>query len=74
MPLGVPMPWMAGLWRTPPIYIASGAGAYFTDLDGNRYLDFNLCDLSMTVGYGNETVARAAAEQSRLGTHFLAPH
>jgi glutamate-1-semialdehyde aminotransferase len=73
MPLGVPMPWMAGLWRTPPIYIASGHGAYFTDIDGNRYLDFNLCDLSMTVGYGNEFVARAAQEQSRRGTHFLAP-
>ena len=73
MPLGVPMPWMAGLWRTPPLYIASGQAAYFTDVDSHRYLDFNLCDLSMTVGYGNETVARAAADQARRGTHFLAP-
>ena len=73
MPLGVPMPWMAGLWRTPPTYIESGAGAHFTDVDSNRYLDFNLCDLSMTVGYGNEVVARAADRQARLGTHFLAP-
>ncbi len=73
MPLGVPMTWMAGLWRTPPIYVASGKDAYFTDVDGNDYLDFNLCDLSMTVGYGNEVVARAADRQTRKGTHFLAP-
>lgn len=73
MPHGVPMPWMAGLWRTPPVYIASGRSACFTDVDGNRYLDFNLCDLSMTVGYGNEAVARAADRQTRQGTHFLAP-
>jgi glutamate-1-semialdehyde aminotransferase len=73
MPLGVPMTWMAGLWRTPPIYVASGHGAHFTDVDGNVYLDFNLCDLSMTVGFGNEAVARAADSQTRRGTQFLAP-
>lgn len=73
MPHGVPMSWMAGLWRTPPIYISSGKDAYFTDVDGNDYLDFNLCDLSMTVGYGNEAVARAADQQMRRGAHFLAP-
>jgi len=73
MPHAVPMAWMAGLWRTPPLYIASGKGASFTDVDDNLYLDFNLCDLSMTVGYGNEIVARAADEQTRKGTHFLAP-
>jgi glutamate-1-semialdehyde aminotransferase len=73
MPHGVPMPWMAGLWRTPPIYISSGQGAYITDIDGNAYLDFNLCDLSMTVGYGNELVARAADSQTRRGAHYLAP-
>ena len=72
MPHGVPMPWMAGLWRTPPIYIASGHGAYITDVDGNAYLDFNLCDLSMTVGYGNDSVARAADSQTRRGAHYLA--
>ena len=73
MPRGVPMSWMAGLWRTPPIYIASGEGPRFTDVDGHRYLDFNLCDLSMTVGYGNEVVARAIGEQAKRGTQFLAP-
>jgi glutamate-1-semialdehyde 2,1-aminomutase len=73
MPLGVPMPWMAGLWRTPPIYIDRGDGASFTDIDGNSYLDFNLCDLSLTIGYGNAIVADAAHAQALRGTHFLLP-
>jgi len=73
MPHGVPMPWMAGLWRTPPIYIDRGHGATFTDIDGQDYLDFNLCDLSLTIGYGNAVVAEAAEAQARRGTHFLLP-
>ncbi len=73
LPLGVPMSWMHGLYRTPPIYIAGGNGAYFTDVDGNDYLDFNLCDLSMTIGYGNEAVADALAAQARRGSQFLLP-
>jgi glutamate-1-semialdehyde aminotransferase len=73
MPAGVPMSWMSGLYRTPPIYITGGKGATFNDVDGNAYLDFNLCDLSMTIGYGNETVADALATQARRGAHFLLP-
>ena len=73
LPLGVPMSWMAGLYRTAPIYVADGAGASFTDVDANRYLDFNLCDLSMTVGYGNAAVAEALRAQASRGAQFLLP-
>lgn len=73
LPMGVPMSWMAGLYPTPPLYVSSGRGAFFTDVDGNEYLDFNLCDLSMTIGYGNETVADALGAQARRGAHFLLP-
>jgi glutamate-1-semialdehyde 2,1-aminomutase len=73
LPLGVPMSWMSGLYRTPPIYIAGGDGAFFTDADGNDYLDFNLCDLSMTIGYGNRAVSDALGTQARRGTQFLLP-
>ncbi len=73
LPMGVPMAWMSGLYRTPPIYVACGEGASFTDVDGNTYLDFNLCDLSMTVGYGNEAVAAALGDQARRGAQFLLP-
>lgn len=73
LPNAVPMSWMTGLYRTAPIYIDRGAGAVFIDVDGNEYLDFNLCDLSMTAGYGNEVIAAALAHQARRGAHFLLP-
>jgi hypothetical protein len=40
MPNGVPMTWMATLCDHPPIVVKEGAGAAFTDIDGNAYLDF----------------------------------
>jgi glutamate-1-semialdehyde aminotransferase len=73
LPNGVPMTWMAGLYRTPPIYVTSGSGPKFRDVDGHDYLDFNVCDLSMTMGYGNPIVAQALAAQADRGTHFLLP-
>src|SRR5208337_150733 len=73
LPMGVPMSWMSGLYRTAPIYISGGSGPVFRDVDGNEYLDFNLCDLSMTMGFGNETIASAVVEQARRGVHFLLP-
>ena len=73
LPHSVPMSWMSGLYRTPPVYIDSGAGATFSDVDGNKYLDFNVCDLSMTMGFGNEMIASAVARQARRGTQYLLP-
>ncbi len=71
LPNSVPMSWMSNLYPTPPIYAESGRGASFRDVDGNGYLDFNVCDLSMTVGFGNEIVASTLAAQARRGTQFL---
>ena len=73
LPSGVPMAWMRGLYRTAPIFIDHGRGATFVDADGHEYLDFNVCDLSMTVGFGNEVVAEALARQARRGAQFLLP-
>ena len=73
LPSAVPMPWMAGLYPTPPIYAASGAGARFRDVDGNEYLDFNVCDLSMCAGFGPAPVVEAVARQVADGAHFLLP-
>lgn len=71
MPQGVPMAWMAGLYRFHTIFIEGGAGASFRDVDGNDYLDFNVCDLAMTMGYGPAPIVKAAAEQMARGAHFL---
>ena len=51
MPNGVPVSWMATLYEHPPIVVERGKGGSFTDIDGNRYLDFNLADTSMFTGY-----------------------
>jgi glutamate-1-semialdehyde aminotransferase len=73
MPGGVPMAWMKGLYRTPPIFVSRGEGATFFDADGNGYLDFNVCDLSMTMGYGPPAIAQAVCRQIERGAHFLLP-
>jgi glutamate-1-semialdehyde 2,1-aminomutase len=71
MPNGVPMSWMAGLYPTPPLYAARGVGPRFWDIDGNEYLDFNLCDLSMTMGFSPAPITAAVAQATSHGAHFL---
>jgi glutamate-1-semialdehyde 2,1-aminomutase len=73
LPNGVPMAWMAGLYRTPPIYCEFGSGARFRDIDGNEYLDFNVGDLSMTAGFGPQPIVEAVSAQIARGAHFLLP-
>jgi glutamate-1-semialdehyde 2,1-aminomutase len=73
LPNGVPMTWMSGLYRFPPIYITHGEGASFFDVDGNSYLDFNVCDLSMTMGFGPVPIVEAVSGAVRRGAHFLLP-
>ncbi len=69
-PHGVPMAWMTAA----PVAVADkGAGAYFTDIDGFRYLDFYQADWSMTAGYAHPAVTTAIAERAADGLHFLLP-
>jgi glutamate-1-semialdehyde 2,1-aminomutase len=71
---GVPMTWMCNLLSgAPPIFIASGSGSYFTDVDGHRYFDVNQADMSMQCGYGTHQIVKAVSEQAAKGTHFLLP-
>jgi glutamate-1-semialdehyde 2,1-aminomutase len=73
MPNGVPMSWMVGFWRHSPVVAVSGRGSMFTDLDGNSYRDFNLCDLAMAAGFAPEPIVAAVTEQAARGNHFLLP-
>ncbi len=73
MPGGVPVSWMVQLHGHPPVYVGSGEGAYFSDVDGHRYFDTNIADTSMFGGYGPEPVVRAVADRTRRGTQFLQP-
>lgn len=74
MPAGVPMQWMAGLYRQLPVlFSARGLGARFEDADGNVYVDFNQSDLAGTLGFAPEPVTRALREQAAKGSAFLLP-
>lgn len=73
MPHGVPMSWMASLYRHAALFVDRGEGAYFWDVDGNRYLDMNVADYSATCGYAHPAVTKAVTEQAAKGTTFLLP-
>jgi glutamate-1-semialdehyde 2,1-aminomutase len=73
MPAGVPMAWMAGFYRTPPLWISHGSGATFTDVDGNGYIDFNVCDMSAILGYAHPRLAEAITAQATRGVQFFLP-
>ncbi len=73
MPGGVPMGWMSALYAHPPIFAAEGDGAWFTDVDGHRYLDMNQADMSMACGYAPPAVVEAAAARLAEGSQFLLP-
>ena len=73
MPNGVPTPWMAGYYRTPPLWVAHGLGATFTDVDGHRYLDFNVCDMSAILGYAHPRLTQVIGEQAARGVQMFLP-
>lgn len=70
---GVPMGWMTAIYQHPPIFAAEGSGAWFSYVDGQRYLDMNVADLSMNGGFGPPAVVAAVAERMRRGSQFLLP-
>lgn len=73
MPAGVPMPWMAGYYRTPPLWVAGGSGPRFTDVDGHSYLDFNVCDMSAVLGYAHPRLTEVITEQAARGVQLFLP-
>ena len=73
MPKGVPMSWMYGLNFHPTIYVERGKGPEFFDADHNRYLDFNVVDLAVTMGFDNPHVREAMRKAMEVGPHFLLP-
>ncbi len=72
-PNAVPMAWMAGLYEHPPMYVTQGDGAYFDDVDGNRYLDMNQADLAAALGFAPPAITDALAARAAKGSSFLLP-
>jgi glutamate-1-semialdehyde 2,1-aminomutase len=56
-----------------PLFIRRGEGAYITDVDGNRYIDYVLSWGPLVLGHAHPRVVAAVAEAASLGTSFGAP-
>jgi glutamate-1-semialdehyde 2,1-aminomutase len=56
-----------------PVFFASGKGAFLTDLDGNRYLDFVGSWGPLIAGHAPPEVVEAVVAAARRGTTFGAP-
>ena len=72
MPDGVPLSWLTAESDLPPIYVDHGKGAYFTDVDGHRYLDMMIGMNCAFGGHAPDAVAEAIALRAGRGSVFQA--
>ena len=56
-----------------PRFIASGSGAWMTDVDGNRYLDYVLSWGPLVLGHAHPAVVAALTDALPRGTSYGAP-
>ena len=55
-----------------PVYIEKANGCYFTDVDGNKFLDYNCALGPITLGYNYKPVNDAIIKQLKKGIIFSA--
>ncbi len=56
-----------------PYYAVRGEGAYYWDVDGNRYIDYMCAYGPMVTGYGNKVVEEAAQKELAKGNCYNHP-
>ncbi|HKV75712.1 MAG TPA: transaminase [Gemmatimonadales bacterium] len=71
---GVPMPWMVRWAGAFPLFVQSGAGPNFVDVDGHRYIDFCLGDTGAMSGHAPGATVRAVEKQAIRGLTFMLPN
>lgn len=57
-----------------PVYMERGDGAYFYDVDGNRYIDYLAAYGPLIHGHGNKHIAQAISRAAENGVLFGTPH
>ena len=70
---GVPMNWMVRWAGKFPLFVESGKGAHFLDVDGNEYLDLCLGDTGAMTGHAPQATVDAIIEQLQRGITFMLP-
>jgi glutamate-1-semialdehyde 2,1-aminomutase len=72
IPLGVASNYRA--YDPYPIYVAEGHGSKIVDIDGNEYIDHNMCFGTLMAGHGHPAVVKAISSVLPRGTTFGMPH
>ncbi|MFZ0735519.1 MAG: glutamate-1-semialdehyde 2,1-aminomutase [Candidatus Acidiferrales bacterium] len=72
LPLGVASNYRA--YDPYPLFVRDGKGGHIHDIDGNEYIDFNLCFGALMAGHCNPAVIKAVQEKLQTGTMFGMPH
>ena len=57
-----------------PLFVRDGHGSRIHDLDGNEYIDHNLCYGALMAGHCHPAVMKAVEERLHVGTLFGMPH
>ena len=70
---GVPMTWMTRWPGDWPVFVDRAEGASFTDVDGNRFVDFCLGDTGGMAGHAPKVAVDAIAEQVSKGITLMLP-
>ena len=71
LPLGVPSSFQA--YDPHPIVVRKAVDAWMEDVDGNRYVDYDMGFGALFAGHVNPIVRRAIEEQLDNGTLFVTP-
>jgi glutamate-1-semialdehyde 2,1-aminomutase len=72
IPLGVASNYRA--YDPYPIFVRDGRGGHIRDIDGNEYIDFNLCFGALMAGHCHPAVVKAVQHKLTTGTMFGMPH
>jgi len=72
IPLGVASNYRA--YDPYPIFVKDGKAGRFRDLDGNEYIDHNLCFGALMAGHCHPAVMKAVEKRLSTGTMFGMPH
>ncbi|MEK4427045.1 glutamate-1-semialdehyde 2,1-aminomutase [Solibacillus sp. FSL K6-1523] len=56
-----------------PVFMTRGKGAYFWDVDGNRYIDYLAAYGPIVTGHGHPHIAKAIASAAETGVLFGTP-
>jgi glutamate-1-semialdehyde 2,1-aminomutase len=70
---GVPMNWMVKWAGSFPVFVTSGKGAHFADVDGHDYVDLCLGDTGAMTGHAPDAVLETITERMRQGVTFMLP-